>query len=173
MKPEPLEPRHWPEVRAIYLEGIATGNATFEETAPDWDTWNAKHHAHSRLVAIDEQGLAGWAAISPVSARHVYRGVAEVSVYVAQRAWGQGVGRALLESVIEASEAAGIWTLQAAIFPENEASLRLHHRAGFRTLGQRERIGFLKDRWRSTVQLERRSRKVGIAADDPNLMNFQ
>ena len=162
---EPLEPHHWPEVRAIYGEGIATGNATFEENAPEWDTWNRKHHAHSRLVAIDGDSLAGWAALSPVSVRHVYRGVAEVSIYIAQGARGKGVGRALLQRLIEVSEENGIWTLQAAIFPENEASLRLHHGAGFRTLGERERIGCLKGRWRSTVQLERRSKVVGVTAE--------
>jgi phosphinothricin acetyltransferase len=162
----PLEPSHWPEVRAIYLEGIATGNATFETAAPDWEQWNAKHHPHSRLVAIDETGaVTGWAAISPVSARHVYRGVAEVSVYIAERARGRGVGRALIDRLIVSSEAAGIWTLQSAIFPENQASIRLHQTAGFRIIGERERVGCLAGRWRSTVLMERRSSTIGIAPD--------
>ena len=144
------------------MEGIATGNATFEENAPDWETWDARHHAHSRLVALDSEGVAGWAAISPVSVRHVYRGVAEVSIYIAARARGRGIGRVLLNSLIQVSEAGGIWTLQASIFPENEASIRLHRKAGFRILGERERIGCLAGQWRSTVQLERRSSIVGI-----------
>jgi phosphinothricin acetyltransferase len=160
---QPMEPRHWPRVRAIYIEGILTGNATFEGSAPEWDEWDARHHSHSRLVAIDEDGIAGWAALSPVSVRHVYRGVAEVSIYIAESARGKGVGRRLLERLIETSEENGIWTLQASIFPENDASLRLHHRAGFRMVGERERIACLAGRWRSTIQLERRSSVVGIA----------
>jgi L-amino acid N-acyltransferase YncA len=152
-----LEPEHWPAVRAIYEEGIATGNATFEETAPDWDHWNAKHHAHSRLVATDHEVVAGWAAISPVSPRHVYRGVAEVSIYIAEPARGRGIGRALMDALIQSSEAAGIWTLQSAIFPENEASIHLHSICGFRRIGERERVGCLAGKWRSTVLMERRS----------------
>jgi phosphinothricin acetyltransferase len=152
-----LTPEHWPAVRAIYEEGIATGNATFEETAPDWDQWNAKHHTHSRLVAIDSEGVTGWVALSPVSPRYVYRGVAEVSIYIASRARGRGVGRALMAAVIAASEAAGIWTLQSGIFPENTASIHLHASCGFRRIGERERVGCLAGRWRSTVLMERRS----------------
>lgn len=160
---EALEERHWPEVRAIYLEGIATGNATFQESAPEWKDWDANHHQHSRLVAIDEAGaVVGWAALSPASAREVYRGVAEVSIYIAAESRGQGLGRLLLASLIEASEAAGIWTLQSGIFPENEASIRLHRGAGFRVIGERERVGRLSGRWRNTVQMERRSAVVGL-----------
>jgi L-amino acid N-acyltransferase YncA len=162
----PLERSDWPQARAIYLEGISTGNATFETTAPDWEQWNAKHHPHSRLAAADEAGaLQGWAALSPVSPRHVYRGVAEVSVYIAERARGCGVGRALLDRLIAASETAGIWTLQSAIFPENQASIRLHQAAGFRIIGERERVGCLAGRWRSTVLMERRSSITGIDPD--------
>jgi phosphinothricin acetyltransferase len=151
----PLLPPDWPAVRAIYLEGIATGNATFETAAPEWERWDAAHLAHSRLVAVAETVL-GFAALSPVSARQVYAGVAEVSVYVGSQSRGAGVGRALLGELIRTSEAAGIWTLQAGIFPENQASLRLHEMAGFRIVGTRERIGCLADRWRDVVLLERR-----------------
>ena len=153
---EPLEPKHWPAVRAIFEEGIAAGNATFEQSAPDWEHWNAAHHQHSRLIAIDTE-LLGWAALSPVSQRHVYRGVAEVSIYVAARARGRHIGKALMQALIEASEAANVWTLQSAIFRENLASIQLHLKAGFRILGERERIGQLAGVWRTTVLMERRS----------------
>jgi len=155
-----LEPAHWPAVRAIYLEGIATRTATFEEDAPDWELWNSKHHQHSRFIAVEDGSVAGWAALSPVSPRHVYRGVAEVSIYFAGPAGGRGVGRNLIQALIESSEAHGIWTLQSAIFPENVASIRLHQRAGFRTIGERERIGQLAGEWRTTVLMERRSRVI-------------
>ena len=157
---EPLKPEHWPAVRSIYLEGIATGQATFEQDAPEWERWDANHHAHSRLVAIDDGGVSGWAALSPVSARHVYRGVAEVTIYIAERARGRGVGRALMSALIESSEAAGVWTLQSSIFPENEASIRLHRSAGFRVVGERKRIGYLAGAWRTTVLMERRSEVI-------------
>jgi L-amino acid N-acyltransferase YncA len=165
MRIETMEPAHWPEVRSIYVEGIATGNATFEQMAPDWERWNANHHRHSRLVALDERGVAGWAALTPVSPRHVYRGVAEVSVYIAERARGRGVGRKLLARLIDASEAAGMWTLQSAIFKENEPSIRLHRSAGFRVIGERERVGCLAGRWRTTVLMERRSAIAGVIPD--------
>jgi phosphinothricin acetyltransferase len=151
----PLLAPDWPAVRAIYLEGIATGNATFETAAPEWERWDAAHLAHCRFVAAAETVL-GFAALSPVSARQVYAGVAEVSVYVGAQTRGAGVGRALLGELIRISEAAGIWTLQAGIFPENHASLRLHETAGFRIVGTRERIGRLAGRWRDVVLLERR-----------------
>ncbi len=156
MRIEPLEAGHWPAVRTIYLEGIATGNATFEQVAPDWPGWDAAHHTHSRLVAMDG-GVEGWAALSPVSARYVYRGVAEVTIYIAEHARGRGVGRALMKALIAASEAAGIWTLQSSIFRENEASIRLHRSSGFRIVGERERIGCLAGEWRTTVLMERRA----------------
>jgi phosphinothricin acetyltransferase len=152
----PLLASDWPAVRAIYLEGIVTGNATFETVAPEWERWDAAHLAHCRLVAAAAQTILAFAALSPVSARQVYAGVAEVSVYVAARARGAGVGRSLLGELIQTSEAAGIWTLQAGIFPENEASLRLHQMAGFRIVGTRERIGRLAGRWRDVMLLERR-----------------
>lgn len=152
-----MQPEDWPAVRAIYLQGIATGNATFETTAPDWETWNAGHLPHSRLVARDADAILGWAALSPYSRRQVYAGVAEVSLYVAENARGQGIGAALLAALVAESEANGIWTLQAGIFPENLASIALHTRFGFRIAGTRERIGCMNGQWRDVVLLERRA----------------
>jgi L-amino acid N-acyltransferase YncA len=154
---QPMQPEDWPAVRAIYLQGIATGNATFETTAPDWETWNAGHLPHSRLVARDADAILGWAALSPYSRRQVYAGVAEVSLYVAENARGQGIGAALLAALVAESEANGIWTLQAGIFPENLASIALHTRFGFRIAGTRERIGCMNGQWRDVVLLERRA----------------
>ena len=152
----------WPAVRAIYEEGIATGNATFETVAPEWAAWNAARLPCCRLVARRGRRVAGWAALSPVSSRAVYSGVAEVSVYVAAAARGQGVGRLLLEGLVAASEEAGFWTLQAGIFPENAASLALHRACGFRVVGRRERLAQLHGVWRDALLLERRSGKVGV-----------
>lgn len=158
----PLEAEHWPVVRDIYVDGIATGNATFETSAPTWDAWNAVHLPNLRLVALNDAGeVIGWAALSPVSDRCVYGGVAEESVYVAESARGKGIGRALLERLISDSEDAGIWTIQTGIFPENEPSLLLHERVGFRVLGTRQRLGRLNGVWRDVVFLERRSDKIG------------
>ena len=151
----------WDSVREIYLEGIATGNATFETEAPDFEGWDAAHLGACRLVARDGERIVGWAALSPVSRRSVYRGVAEVSVYVAVSAQGKGIGRALLQKLIEQSEREGIWTLQAGIFPENMASIELHKRFGFREVGVRERIGKLNGVWRDVVLMERRIEAVG------------
>jgi phosphinothricin acetyltransferase len=161
---EKLLPGHWERVRAIYLEGLASGHATFETEAPDWVRWDASHLSSCRLVALAEGGVAvaGWAALSPVSARKVYAGVAEVSVYVAEEFRGAGLGRTLLEALIRESEAEGLWTLQASIFPENASSIALHRACGFREVGRRERIGQLAGCWRDTVLLERRSRAVGV-----------
>jgi phosphinothricin acetyltransferase len=147
----------WEEVRRIYLQGIATGNATFETDAPSWERWDAAHLPEPRLAARDDERLLGWASLSKVSERCVYAGVAEVSVYVAESARGRGVGRKLLETLIERSEDAGIWTLQAGIFPENVASIAIHRRCGFRIVGTRERLGQLAGRWRDVMLLERRS----------------
>jgi L-amino acid N-acyltransferase YncA len=155
---------HWPAVCAIYAEGLATGNATFTTEPPTWDAWDASHLAACRLVAAAEgapEQLLGWAALSPVSSRCVYGGVAEVSVYIAAAARGQGVGRTLLTVLVAESEKQGLWTLQAGIFPENEASVHLHEAAGFRVVGRRERIGQLRGQWRDTLLLERRSAIVG------------
>jgi phosphinothricin acetyltransferase len=159
---EPLTAGDWGEVRAIYLEGIATGNATFAQSAPEWPDWNAEHLGTCRLVARSGDTILGWAALSSVSGRCVYSGVAEVSIYIAERARSQGFGTALLESLVRQSEGHGIWTLQAGIFPENEPSIRLHKRAGFRIVGVRERLGQMSGRWRDVVLMERRSSVVGL-----------
>ena len=157
----PLTAADWPAVRSIYEEGIATGDATFETAAPPWAAWDRGHLAGHRLVASIGGRVVGWAALSPVSERCAYAGVAEASVYVAGAAAGRGVGRALLERLVAGAEAAGIWTVQAGIFPENAASLALHWRCGFRTVGVRERLGRLDGRWRDVVLVERRSPLVG------------
>lgn len=153
----PMAPQDWDAVRRIYRQGIATGEATFETEAPEWERWDSAHLEHCRLVAREAGAAMGWAALSPVSARRVYRGVAEVSVYVAERARGRGMGLALLEALVAESERRGIWTLQASIFPENIASLELHRKCGFRVVGRRERIAELKGVWRDVMLLERRS----------------
>lgn len=157
----PLVAEDWEFVRSIYLAGIATGQATFETEAPTWERWNNAHLPAPRFVAISNECIVGWAALNPVSARSVYAGVAEVSVYIAVEWHGQGIGRALLETLVTESERNGIWTLQASIFPENVASISLHKSRGFREVGTRERIGKMKDVWRDTILLERRSKLVG------------
>ena len=151
----------WPNVAAIYLEGIATGNATFETLEPNWEEWDRAHLPFGRLVARQGRTIAGWAALSRVSARSCYAGVAEMSVYVAGWARGKKVGTALMHAAIEAAERNGIWTLQGSIFTENAASLRLCEAAGFRQVGRRVRIGRLNGVWRDTVLVERRSQVVG------------
>jgi phosphinothricin acetyltransferase len=158
---EALRAEDWGQVSAIYLEGIATGHATFETTAPPWEKWDSEHLLQARLVARDGPAILGWAALSRVSGRCVYAGVAEVSVYVAASARNRGVGRALLQELIRTSEEEGIWTLQAGVFPENEPSLALHRRCGFREIGRRERLGKLEGAWRDVILLERRSPTVG------------
>jgi L-amino acid N-acyltransferase YncA len=149
----------WPAVRAIYQEGIAAGDASFDTAASDWDSWDAGHLPAPRLVARGGDDIVGWAALSPVQRKSAYRGVAEGSVYVAERARRSGIARALIERMISESEAAGIWTLEAWIFPENTISLRLCEDMGFRTVGTRHRIGQRDGRWRDVVMLERRSEK--------------
>jgi phosphinothricin acetyltransferase len=161
---ETMRPQDWGEVRRIFEEGIASGNATFETQAPDRETWDRAHRAEPRLVAREDGRVLGWAALSPVSLRPVYAGVAEVSIYVGQSARGRGVGRALLEELVSRSERAGIWTLQAGIFPENRASVALHERCGFRLVGMRERIGQAGGVWRDVLLLERRSPIGGTEA---------
>ncbi len=157
-----MRPDDWEAVRAIYEEGIASGLATFETGAPAWENWNLNHLPVCRLAARSGDRLAGWAALSPVSRRKVYAGVAEVSIYIAGWAHGQGLGRALLKELIAESERAGIWTLQATIFAINTASLRLHRSCGFREVGRRERIAQRDGIWLDTVVLERRSAVVGV-----------
>lgn len=159
----PMSVDDWPSVARIYGAGIATGNATFESDVPGWEPWSAARLVTPRLVAHGERGeTIGWAALTATSARPVYAGVAEVSIYVDPAFAGRGVGRALLLALIEASERAGIWTLRAGIFPENVASIALHERCGFRLIGTQERMGRMPDgRWRDVVLYERRSSRTG------------
>ena len=152
----------WKQVREIYLEGIATRNATIETEAPDWDEWNANHRPDCRLVARSYDKVLGWAVLSPVSQRIAYLGVAEESIYVAASARGTGVGKALLAALIKESEEAGVWSLQAGIFPENTASIAVHKSVGFREIGVQERKGSLDGVWRDVVLMERRSEVVGV-----------
>jgi phosphinothricin acetyltransferase len=156
----PLAASDWPQVARIYAEGIASGHATFETDVPGWERFDAGHMPAHRLVAVAGGRTVGWAALTAVSGRCVYAGVAEVSVYVGAAERGRGVGAALLRALIASSEAGGVWTLQAGIFPENEASVRLHERAGFRLVGRRERLGQLRGEWRDVLLLERRSTVV-------------
>jgi L-amino acid N-acyltransferase YncA len=155
-----LRPSDWTAVAAIYAEGIETRNATFETEVPSWEAWNAAHLAEHRLVAQIDGEVVAWAAISPVSERCVYVGVVENSVYVAESARGRGIGRELLARLVESTERAGIWTMQAGVFPENDASLALHRALGFRVVGTRERLGRLDGAWRDVVLLERRSTAI-------------
>ena len=157
----PMTRDDWPTVRRIYEEGIATGLATFETKTPDWDEWNASHLPFGRLVASRDGTVAGWAALSPVSDRCAYAGVAEVSVYVAEADRGLGIGRTLLDALVSASESKGIWTLQAGVFATNMGSIGLHERCGFRIVGRRERLGQLGGVWHDVLLLERRSDIVG------------
>ncbi len=156
-----MQAADWDAVRGIYQEGIATRNATFETDVPAWEKWDSAHLPFARLVARATEGVLGWAALSPVSSRHCYRGVAEASVYVAARCRRQGLGRSLLPALIGEAEQHGIWTLQAAVFPENQASLALLDRCGFRVVGRRERLAQLDGMWRDVLLLERRSAVVG------------
>ena len=158
---ESMKPADWPQVAAIYQEGIEDGNSTFETGVPSREGWDEMHLTSCRLLARLNENVLEWAALSAVSKRRCYRGVAEVSVYVAREARGHGVGRALLDRIIEDSEREGFWTLQGSTFEENAASLRLQARCGFRIVGRRERIGQLDGRWKTTVLSERRSDKVG------------
>ena len=160
MQVRDLRAGDWPEVARIYAEGIQTGNATFETEVPSWEAWDAAHLPAHRFVAERDGRVAGWIALLPVSRRECYAGVAEVSVYVAGEARGAGVGSELLAALVESAERAGLWTLQTSVFPENEASLRLLRRFGFREVGVRERIGRLHGVWRDTVLVERRSEVV-------------
>lgn len=161
-----MTPADWNQVRTIYQEGIASGQATFEVEAPPWEQWDSTHHPFARLVARAGGRVVGWAALSPVSRRSCYAGVAEVSVYVAAAHRGRGIGRRLMLAVIAESERHGVWTLQGATFPENEASLRLQRACGFREIGRRRRIARLHGAWRDTVLTERRSRVVGTNEAD-------
>jgi L-amino acid N-acyltransferase YncA len=154
---QPLTVEHYLSIKKIYEQGIATGQATFQTTAPEWTEWDHSHLAHSRIVAIENDEVAGWAALTPVSGRCVYAGVAEISVYIDERYRSRGIGKILLQRLIAESESHNIWTLQAGIFPENISSLKIHESLGFRKVGYREKIGQLKGIWRDTVLLEKRS----------------
>jgi phosphinothricin acetyltransferase len=157
-----FSPGDFSAVTLIYQQGIETGQATFETIAPDWETWNKKFLPDFRFVAENENVVLGWAALSAISARAVYAGVCEVTIYIAPEAQGRGVGKMLLQNLIAASEANGIWTLQAGIFPVNKASVALHEKCGFRIVGFREKIGKMGVMWRDTLLLERRSKITGI-----------
>ncbi len=157
-----MQPEDWPAVSLIYKEGIATGFATFEKEIPAYEIWDKAHIKQCRLIACEDTIITGWAALSPVSSRCVYGGVAEVSVYVSKDHRGKGIGKSLLRSLIDASEKAGYWTIQAGIFPENKASAIIHEQCGFRLIGRRERVGNLDGVWKDNLIFERRSTSVGI-----------
>ncbi len=153
----PLVRADWPAIERIYAEGIASRNATFEEAPPSWSEFDAGRLPSHRFVAVEDGDIVGWVAISPTSKRECYAGVVEHSVYVAGHAQGRGIGRTLMEALLESADAAGIWTIQASIFPENEATAALHEKLGFRVVGRRDRIAKLDGEWRDTIFIERRS----------------
>lgn len=158
-----FQPDDYPSVQSIYLQGIASGDATFLSTPPDWPSWDKSKCNDCRLVATSNDQVIGWAALSPVASQPFFSGLAEVSVYVADQAQGQGVGNALLAALVECSEKAGFWTLHSGIFPENKSSIRVHEKNGFRILGVREKPARMADgRWRDVVLMERRSKTVGV-----------
>ena len=157
-----MQPADWDSVATIYAEGIATGYATFEKSIPTYEVWDSAHLKSCRMVVVDNNIILGWAALSPVSSRSVYGGVAEVSVYVAKAYFGKGVGKMLILHLISESEKIGLWTLQSGIFPENESSIALHKKVGFRYIGKRERVGQSDGIWKDNLLFERRSKTVGI-----------
>ncbi len=159
---EPMLRTHWNDVSRIYQEGIETGFATFETEVPSWKQWNENHLKTCRLIGIDESNILGWAALSPVSSRCVYGGVAEVSVYVSTSEWGRKIGEKLLLSLIDESEKNGFWTLLSGIFPDNIGSIELHKKVGFRVIGKREKIGQLDGVWKDNILFERRSKIIGV-----------
>ena len=162
MKIISIEKNHFTEIANIYRQGLETGHATFETTVPSWEDWDKGKLSHSRLAAVSNDTVVGWAALSAVSDRCVYGGVAELSIYIANDHKGKGIGKALMSKLIEQSEAHGIWTLQSGMFPENEATVALHKSLGFRIIGYREKIGKLRDTWRDTIIMERRTTTTGI-----------
>ena len=150
----PMTEAHWPQVEAIYKDGIHTGQATFESQTPSWKKWDANHHIFGRLVAVKGEIVLGWAALSPVSSRHVYRGIAEESIYIHPEAKKQGLGTQLMKALIQDAKANQIWTIHGVMFPENEATVRLHEKCGFRLVGRRKKIAQQKGIWRDTVMYE-------------------
>lgn len=162
MKISHISRDNFPEIVEIYLQGISTQIATFQNEAPSWEEWDKSHLNSCRLVAFLEGKICGWAALSPVSSRCVYSGVAEVSIYIDQEHRGKGIGKALLQELIHQSEKEGIWTLQSSIFSENLPSIKLHESCGFRMVGYREKIGLKNGIWKDNVLMERRSNKIGI-----------
>ncbi|MEM8999487.1 MAG: N-acetyltransferase family protein [Bacteroidota bacterium] len=162
MQIRPMTLSDWPQVAKIYEEGIVTGHATFEQKIPDYEHWNGAHLQICRLVAERKGSILGWVALSPVSSRCVYGGVAEISIYVALQSRGLGVGKLLMQRLILESEAEGFWTLQSGIFPENQASIQLHKKSGFRYIGKRERIGKMHGVWKDNLLFEKRSSIIGI-----------
>jgi phosphinothricin acetyltransferase len=162
MKLIEISEENYSEVARIYGEGLQTGTATFETTIPSWEKWNDGHLPFGRIIAVEDNNYLGWAALSPVSSRCVYGGVAEVSVYVAETARGKGAGAFLLKNLIEISEANNIWTLQSGIFRDNVASHKLHIKCGFREVGYKEKVGQLHGVWKDNVLLERRSKIIGV-----------
>jgi L-amino acid N-acyltransferase YncA len=160
MKIRLLAATDWPAVKKIYEQGIATGNATFQTEAPSWEDWDKAHLEACRFVLETDNLIVGWAALSPVSSRCVYAGVAEVSVYVNPTLSGKGYGSVLLNALIVESEKQGLWTLQSGVFPENTGSIKMHEKAGFREVGYREKIGKMNGTWRDTILLERRNQNI-------------
>lgn len=158
----PMDPSDWDAVARIYKEGIATGFATFETEVPSYESWDQAHMNSCRFILTENNRVLGWAALSPVSSRCVYGGIGEVSVYVAHESRGKGVGRLLMETLIQESEAEGLWTIQSGIFPENEGSIELHKKMGFRYIGKREKVGKLHGAWKDNLLFERRSTTIGI-----------
>jgi phosphinothricin acetyltransferase len=152
----------WPRVAEVYHQGIDTKNSTFESVVPSWESWDRSHLESCRIVAVSAGAVIGWGALVGVSARKVYSGVAEVSIYIADNFKKQGIGSLLMDKLIAESEAKGFWTLQAVMFPENTASLRLHKNKGFRIVGYREHLGKMDGKWRDVILLERRSKVNGI-----------
>ncbi|WP_372751467.1 N-acetyltransferase family protein [Labilibaculum sp.] len=159
---QPMTKESWADVARIYEMGIATKNATFQNEIPDWDSWNKAHSKHCRLVGLVNGKIVVWAALSPISSRPVYAGVAELSVYVDSAYRGKGLGHKMMDAIIKESEEKGIWTLQSGVFPENTGSINLHHKHGFSTIGIKKRIGKMEGKWRDVALLERRSTVVGI-----------
>lgn len=159
---DPMQDSDWERVREIYLEGLATGQASFETEAPSWEQWDAAHSRHSRLVARDSDRVVAWGALAPMSRRRCYAGVAELSLYVSTAYSGRGIGKRLLSELVASSERCGVWALYGSTFPENEASIKMQLSCGFRVVGRRERIAQHHGVWRDTVITERRSRAVGV-----------